>query len=439
MIIEFSVTNFRSIHQKQVFTMAANGAKSKIDNVFERRLSNTDNIALVKTAVLYGANASGKSNMIQALWELRKLIVSAENIKFDEPLVAYNPFLFDANTPHQPSVFEIIFVAKNNEKYRYAIAFDSDKILKEELFYYPKKKQNNLFNRPFEVSEKDENIHIGRLGKDFNNRKYEVHKKMPLLALFGRADNYHTDISPVHTYFKELEIWNIVDAIQVNRLGAVIKSDLQKPENKWLQYRLERLIRACDTQIQGLQVDTDTKVISAEADGDNRFKVFQNEIISAAHQVFQDENPTEMHHLSLKEESTGTRRLVALGGLVLKTLERGGLLIFDELDASLHPYISRFLVRLFLNTISNPHHAQLIFTAHEPHLMDKDMLRADQIWFAEKNKFGASEIFSAQDFPDVREDIPFDKWYMAGKFGAVPQIKELQFIFENGTKTTITP
>jgi hypothetical protein len=118
-----------------------------------------------------------------------------------------------------------------------------------------------------------------------------------------------------------------------------------------------------------------------------------------------------------------------LGGLILKTLKTGGTIIFDELDTSLHPYVSRFLVLLFLDPMSNPHNAQLIFTTHEPTLMDRNLLRADQIWFADKsNPYGKTEIFSAQDFDGVREDIPFDKWYMAGKFGAIPQISEINFI-----------
>jgi AAA15 family ATPase/GTPase len=116
--------------------------------------------------------------------------------------------------------------------------------------------------------------------------------------------------------------------------------------------------------------------------------------------------------------------------LILKALEKGETIIFDELDTSLHPRLSRFLVKLFLNPLSNPNNAQLIFTAHETNLLDKDMLRSDQIWFAEKNERGETLIYSAQDFEGVREDIPFDKWYLAGKFGAIPDIQDIQFIFD---------
>jgi AAA15 family ATPase/GTPase len=435
MIIEFSVTNFRSIHQKQVFSMVASSAKSKPDNIFEHSTSNGDTVTLTKAAVIYGANASGKSNMIRALWALRNLLTTSDKIKINEPLSAYDPFLFDAASAKEPAMFEIIFIAKNNEKYRYSISFNAQEIIKEELFSYPKSKKRELFTRPYEIPITDDNIHIGRLGKELNYKKYETHKKLPLLSIFGKASTYHKDISPVYAYFEGLEIGDIVNSGQINRLVSTIKSDIQKEENGWLKEKIEELVRACDTQIQGFQLDKDGKnfdirsIEEVENNDQKQYKRIENEVLFATHFVYENNIKTGTAYLPFKEESLGTNRLFALGGLMLKILKTGGTIIFDELDTSLHPYVSRFLVRLFLNPMSNPHNAQLIFTTHEPTLMDRNLLRADQIWFADKsNPYGKTEIFSAQDFDGVREDIPFDKWYMAGKFGAIPQISEINFI-----------
>ena len=420
MIIEFSITNFRSIHQKQVFSMQASSARSKADNIFEQKISNGDSVTLTKAAVLYGANASGKSTLVLAFECLRKMIIEASSIKIDEPIAAYQPFLFNPISAEAPTEFEIIFIAKNKEKYRYLISFNGEEILREELYYYPKNnKPRNIFLRPFEKSEKDSNIHIGRLGKDWNNKKYEIHKKLPMLSIFGNAEHYHSEISDVYSYFINLWVFSVISDSTISSITVAVKTVIQKKDGQGLKAKIEKLISVCDTQINNLKFNENNKE-------DNPI-----ETLFAEHNLFQNEQLIGTKPLAFNQESVGTNRLFAVGGAIISALENGRNMILDELDSSLHPYISRFLVKLFLNPISNPHNAQLIFTTHEPNLMDKDMLRADQIWFTEKTKFGETNLFSAQDFDGVREDIPFDKWYMAGKFGAVPNIADINFIFDD--------
>lgn len=436
MIIEFSITNFRSILTKQVFSTLASSARSKPDNIFETELNNGEKLTLFKSAVIYGANASGKSNIVNALWELRKLVIQAELVKIDEPLSSFKPFLFNTISQSFPTEFEIIFIAKNNEKYRYYISFNHEEITKEELFYYPKKSKREIFTRLNNSFIEDPNIHIGELGKEFSNKKYKIHRKIPLLSIFGNASDYHPSISPIHIYFKDLEIHNATNSGSINRLSDYIKADLQKENNIWLKQQLELLIRACDTQINSFEIDREHKVQSIEKQGEeNRYKVIRKEVVYAKHKIYDGPNESGyFHDLPLKDESTGTNRLFALGGLILMALKNGSVIFFDELDSSLHPFICRFLLKLFLNPVSNPKNAQLIFTSHDSSLMDKQMLRSDQIWFTEKTEQGETELFSAQDFKNVREDIPFDKWYMEGKFGAVPHIEEIAVIFNNEKK-----
>jgi len=127
----------------------------------------------------------------------------------------------------------------------------------------------------------------------------------------------------------------------------------------------------------------------------------------------------------------GTQILYSLGGKVLLTLQNGGVLIVDEFDTSLHPFLTRMLVLMFQSEKLNPQNAQLIFTSHDMTLLDRDIIRKDQVWIAEKNQYGASDLFSLQDFESVREETPFDKWYLAGKFGGLPTIKSVDTIFEN--------
>lgn len=438
MILEFSIANFRSICEKQVFTMYASSARSKPDNIFEAKMLSGDTVSLMKAAVIYGANASGKSNIILALWELRKMLVEADSIKIDEPLSSYQPFLFNSLSALAPIDLELIFMTKSKEKFRYSLSFNKDEIIREELFSYPKKQARNVFTRTNDKNAKDENLHNGRLGKELGYKNYEVHKKLPFLSIFGNASNYHPLISPIHTYFKDLEVCNVVNKRLVSTLSDSIKSDLQKEEYKWLEQQLARLITACDTQINGFHVEKDKKVRNGEPlDEGKSIKTSLKEVVFAKHKMYENQKETgDLYFLPFNEESIGTNHLFALGGLILKALKEGKALFFDELDSSLHPYISRFLLKLFLNPVSNPKNAQLIFTAHEPNLMDKNMLRADQIWLTEKNAQGETELFSVQDFDNVREDIPFDKWYMEGKFGAVPHISEIEYIFGDGKAET---
>ena len=124
--------------------------------------------------------------------------------------------------------------------------------------------------------------------------------------------------------------------------------------------------------------------------------------------------------LPFSNESFGTNKLFALAGLIIKIMNQGGVIFFDELDSSLHPMLTKLLINFFHNNHKND--SQLIFTTHETFILNKEF-RSDQIWFTQKNDFGETELFSAQDFEGVREDIPFEKWYLGGKFGAIPYIK----------------
>ena len=129
-------------------------------------------------------------------------------------------------------------------------------------------------------------------------------------------------------------------------------------------------------------------------------------------------------------EKNSEIKIFALGGIVLEALENGGVIIFDELDNSLHPKLCKFLIRLFNNPISNKTNAQLIFATHEVTLLDKDVFRKDQIWFTEKDRYGNTELFSAKDVEGLRDNTNFELWYRTGKFGGNPKIKEVEFIFE---------
>ncbi len=441
MILGVSVTNFRSIRNTFEFSLEAEAGQSKADNFFEIELANQQKVKLLKSAVIYGPNASGKTNFIRALYNLTEFIKKSTDIRVESSIRYYEPFLFDQDTDQAPTKMSIEFALPaeaNYIRYRYSIEFTRQEVLLEELDYYPKGQKHNLFKRAAPTGKstgKDiDFIHIGKLSKDLGYKEYQVFRNQLLLSKFGR-DLPHEILTAVYLYFDSIEVWNALDIIRINSLREEIANKLLLPENNNLLKRINKLLRIADTKIGGISI--------RENLDDNRGHSYRmNDLeqesygiagsrVTAQHAVYKNGNEVGVKELPLREESAGTNVLFALGGIILKRLERGGVIFFDELDNSLHPKLSKFLVRLFNNPVSNPKNSQLVVATHEVTLLDKEVFRKDQIWFSEKDKYGVTELFSAKDFEGVRDDTPFDKWYMNGKFGGQPKIKEIEFIFDN--------
>ena len=423
MILEFEVENYRSIKDKQVFSMVAESSKSKPDNVFEHRLASGDTVRLLKAAVIYGANASGKSNLLRAFFNFRLFIVA--KLSINDPITFYDPFLFDKTSKNNPSRFCLTFIGEGNYKYRYAIAFNNEEVFQESLDYYPKGKAQNLFKRLPEKS-KDGSIHTAKLGQIKNYKTLKVFKNQLILSKFG-FNTPDEDFSPIYQYFNANNI-SILSPITHNDLENLIDTNaIRLAENPELITNLNKLLHISDTKIEGVFVVKKAAQGKKNSTRNKEYDSFAN------HAVFDNQQKIDTISLSLDQESKGSKMLFALGVNILYQLKLGGVYIVDEIDTSLHPKLAKTLIQLFQNKTSNPKNTQIIFSTHETAFLDKDLFRKDQIWFTEKNEYGETELFSVQDFDKVREDTPFEKWYMAGKFGGIPDIQSLETIFTNGT------
>lgn len=435
-LIEFSVQNFRSIKEKELFSLQAEASKSKSDNVFEasiqKKENNTDSIRLLKTAVIYGANASGKSSFIKAMAALRWMIVHSADLKVGTDIKAYEPFKLDQSTTQQPVTFSIVFMIEA-VKYEYTISFTKNVIVEEILDYYPSGKSANLFKRVSDTPKDYTTVEIGPRLKPrsipktiFNNQAY--------LSKFG-SDIPHPQLTEVYKYFNNLEVWNALDSFDISKLCKDIAINIADNKNEHLRKRLSQLIKVADTRIEevkAIQLDeTKFQFPDGFPEEIRNSIITQNSLRTVAiHNRYEGEQYKDQIEFDLlEEESQGTKVLFALGGIILEVLDEGGILFFDELDNSLHHKLCKFLIRLFNNPVMNPRGAQLIFATHEVTLLDKTIFRKDQIWFTQKNKFGATILYSAKDIEGVREDTNFEAHYRAGKFRAQPKIKELQFIF----------
>lgn len=423
MLLEFSIQNFRSIKNRQVFSMVAESGRSKPDNVFEATLPNENTVRVLKSAMIYGANASGKSNLIKAFQALQRLVLKSATYRTGMPIHVYDPFAFSETTATAPTVFELTFVF-NKIKYRYEIAFNSTEIVSEVLDYFPKIQTHNIFKRPVEKSE-SELLHTAQLGPKHGNKNIEVFKNQLLLSKFG-GDIPHELLSNLYLYFQSIKIWGGTK-MRPNNLVGQMAERFSNPEKAHLLKRLERMIRVADTKIEGIGIEERQVPIRSRSGGTMRG--FTEKQVIGRHPVYENGKAVGSRDLSFQQESVGTNALFGLGAMMLERLENGGVIIFDEFDNSLHPKLAKFLVQLFSSPLANPKNAQLILATHETTLLDRDLFRTDQIWIVEKNEFGETEFFSAQDFEGIREDVPFDKWYLAGKFGGLPKIEDLEQIF----------
>jgi uncharacterized protein len=431
MIVDFYIKNFRSIKDEVHFSMEADASRGKPDNTFEIGLEDGNSQRLVTTSVIYGANASGKTNLIRAFHALKSAVVQSPHLSVGKDLPWYEPYSLDEANEAAPSTLRMTFLGRDRLKYVYQIQFSRKEFLFEKLDYYPNGYPANLFERQADGGE----THAVKYGKSFRGKKHlsEVFKHQAVLSKFG-TELPHPQLTPVYRYFSEMAVLNAVDGLNIASLTRNIAEDISKPENEALKVRLGRLLRMADTRIEEISVKETTVEefsfpdIVPEEMREQLFERYKLQPV-ARHNYYKGGVHSGYRDFPLDEESAGTGALFALGGMILQKLENGGVVVIDELDNSLHPKLCRFLIRLFQHARTNTKHAQLIFATHEVSLLDKDVFRKDQIWFTEKDKFGATEIFQAGDVEGIRDDTNFEVWYRTGKLGGDPKLKEIEFIF----------
>ncbi len=401
-------------------------AASNKDNTF--RAERHEDLQLLKSAVIYGPNASGKTNVIRAFYSFCRFIVNSTDLKLGDPIEFYEAFKLDKACIGAPTHFKASFLGNDHIKYQYAISFNEKSVLTEVLSYYPESAEINLFARTSERPQIE-------LGEGFVDKSIKTKVIENRLFLSEAANNIGDEqMAEIYRYFKQVEFWSILS----NRNMQVLRREISETYagNKILTNRLARLIKLCDTKIDAVSITKrDENEFKFPDDLSDKIKTAFIEqhgySIKTAHRVYESDKAVSTDYFDFEEGSAGTRILYALGGLILKKLETGGVIFFDEFNSSLHPKLCRFLVGLLHHPKTNPLNTQLIFATHETTLLDNSLFRKDQIWFTETNKYGETELYSAGDFEGVQDDAPFHKWYMSGKFDAQPHIKELAFIYED--------
>jgi AAA15 family ATPase/GTPase len=429
MIVDFSVENFRSIKTEQTLSMFVSDSKKDLpENTFP--LEKENKLSLLKTGLIYGANASGKSNLLLALKALQDFVVDSTDLKLDASIPYYQPYKLDKKYRDNPTTFGMEFVGNDGIRYRYTISFTKMEVILEELLFYPNKQEALLFRR-----KKGETIKFGHHAK---GRKKSIEQELigNNLFLSKAANSNHDQFKDIYLYFK-----NNLNFFPRGLLGTPFDTfrtfKLQKNKGNDFSNRLTNLLIAADTGIHSIEFEEESIEIPPEflelVPEEKREEFSKNPHLPGNpvtyHNTFDGETEGESIGFQLlSEESDGTLKMYSLGGYIIPALEKGHALIIDELDRSMHPHLCEYVVKLFNNPETNPHNAQLIATTHDTTLLNSNNLRRDQIWFISKDH-GASHLFSLDEFDksEVRKNTPFDKWYLDGRFGAIPKINTNQF------------
>ena len=388
MLVQFGVTNFRSIKNKMVLSMSA-GA----DNSHERILiTPTEKIKLLPAAAIYGANSAGKSNILLAVQTMQSMITGENAQLLKEKKLPFDPYVF-LEKPDGPTEFEIIYVYQGI-KYAYSFSYNEDEILSEYLYHWPKGREALIFSRENGSFKFTDNINeqVVLAGRTPANKLYLVSSNewnAPQTALAYR-------------WFTE----KLLPYDEQNTPDTTSKAMRQQANNP-IRDKILGELKIADLGISNVG-------ISDNPSDKNK------PIITLLHTVNSDEGSTEQYPLPLERESKGTQRFFSRIGPWIIALEKGGVLFVDEIEASMHPLLTKRLVEMMQDPEINVNGAQLIFTTHDAMLLDLSLLRRDQIWFVDKDdKTLSSSLFSLWDF-SVRKDENIQKGYLQGRYGAIP-------------------
>lgn len=399
MLIQFSVENYLSLKEKVVLSMLASNDTEHIEHLITSKKKES----YLKAAVIYGANASGKSNVLNAFWFMVNYVLTSHEKQLHKPIDRI-PFKFDKATLEKPSSFEVIFTI-DDIRYVYGFSATDKEVVEEYLYYYPNGRQAIIFER--------KNTNEYRFTVDVDEQMTLRDRTSANKLYLSVASNWnYKKVVPVFGWFASCKI------LTKNSVADAYGVDAEQLRDDEYRSVIEAMLRVADFGIQSLQI--------REVENVKRLAKTEEEYINidAIHLVQDEDGNTHPFALNMTEESDGTNSYFKLVGIVKNVLDKGGLLVADEMDAHLHPLLMKHLVMLFNSETYNPNGAQLIFTSHNTNLLDLDVFRRDQIWFTEKEeKCVATDLFSLYDF-SVRKDAKVEKGYLIGRYGAIPFIKE---------------
>jgi AAA15 family ATPase/GTPase len=428
MLIEFSVKNFRSIRDEALFSMVK-GAGNELDetNVLHLKDAPAPLNPLLRSGVIYGPNAAGKTNLLRALAALQVLILGSHQRAPNEALPV-TPYLFSDTTRTQPSEFEIHFIV-DKVRYQYGITADQQRIHEEWLYAFPRGKAQKWFQRETGPDAQTEGIKFSELLKGEKDLWERVTR--PNGSLLATAAQLNSEqLMPIYNWFaSKLKIaagrqsWNQQPLVTISLLE-------QQQQQKVLNF-----MQAADFAISELslkEVDGDNisaitrnmppplkELLASQLSGGKNFQ------IKTRHQT-EDGGRVEM---DMSDESDGTQKMFCYAGPWMDTLANGNVMVVDELHDNLHPLLVQYLVEMFHNPDLNRHGAQLIFTTHETSILNQDLFRRDQVWFCEREQDQSTRLYPLSDFAVRKGTENIERGYLSGRYGALPFLRAITEAF----------
>lgn len=411
MLVDFTVRNYRSIRDEQRLSLVATSSSDKEETqIFDSGAPGVDR--LLRSAVIYGANAAGKSNFLRGLGAMKTMVVTSSGRQVGDTL-PIEPFLLDGSSGAE-TTFEVVMIV-DRVKYQYGFSANSSEVVEEWLYAFPEKRAQKWFHRDRSVDP------IGWFGSHLKGSKQSwAAACRPNALLLATAVQLNSEqLRPIYEWFKE----KLQLVLGTGELSESFTAKLMADQAQ--RARLSKLLRAFDTGIEDMRLEQTTpseewlaamrKVIP---------EAMQEDLLEHAQRTVRFRHSSKTGSeiwLDLDDESQGTQKLFAYAGPILDVIDNGLVLVIDEMNNSLHPLIVRKIVEMFHDPRLNSKNAQLLFASHATSVLSSDLFRRDQVWFVEKDASGSSALYPLTDF-SPRKDASLAKGYLQGKFGAIPYL-----------------
>ena len=424
MLIEFSVTNFRSIKAQQSFSLTKSKFKESQaldENCFEP--TNLRNLALLRSSVIYGPNAAGKSNLLLALRTMKNVVEDSATEYQRGDVLPITPFKLDPEYVNAPSVFEAVFNSQS-VRYQFGFAATRERIIEEWLIAYPKTRAQHWYAR---LWDKEKGQYQWEMGNALQGQKqlWQDSTRSNALFLSTAVQLNSQQLQPIYDWFSDTLRTTSVTGLNPG-FTALLCDDMNK-KNRVLSF-----LKAADLDIHDVMIER--KVFDPDDLDDDlpdeikamiAKKMEGKEILSDLNIVHKDATGKPVI-FDFNEESHGTKKLFSFAGPWLDTLKNGYVLFIDELHDNLHPKLVQFLVELFHSDKTNPNNAQLVFTTHDTSILTDEVFRRDQIWFCDKGTDQATIVFPMTDFSPRKGRENLERAYLSGRFGALPYVRKLE-------------
>ncbi len=416
MLIQFSFKNYKSFRDEATLDLSANKITEFSDSVMS-----VGGEHVLPVAAIYGANASGKSNLYKAFEYMRRYVVNSFNYGGEDEYfdnVRPTPFLFEDDTENAETSFEVYFTIPGDETektYNYGFCIGNEGVTEEWLNV--KAKTTRRFSRIFYREETTNTLELQRIDKVGRSNIMAALNKQSLIVSLGAKLKIEV-LKRVREWFSNIVFADFTDTYKT----ILMQSRLPKgfTDDPSVRNNVVKYFSTFDNSIKDLRVE---ELTSEDLETKNtRFKV------STCHKKVGSD---EFAEIPLGDESAGTLKMFALYPDLQNVLQKGSVLVIDELNAKLHPLLVRNFILTFLNPEINVNHAQLVFTIQDTWQLSNHLLRRDEVWFTEKDEQGVSTLYSLADFADedgtkIRKDENYEKNYLLGKYGAIPSLARIQ-------------